>query len=352
MRRVLVTTTVNRPDNLMNWAEQLTSEDRIIVAGDLKTPHTEVTHVLHNVAAAYGVSTTYIHPHADENHEFQTHNVVGYNCIQRRNLAVLHALRFDDWDYIITVDDDNYPTTNWVTEVDAIFAGTHPLPRRTSMTSGWYNVGELCHPQVTHRGFPLRARMNRDADVPTTVTHDPTRVGVVASLWLGDPDIDAAERIVRDPHVYSVWGDCVLDADTWCPFNSQATAYRRELAPLLFMWPYVGRMDDIWSSLAARRVMDVTGWHAYYGRPEVRQNRNEHNLAQDLSLELIGYRHTDQLADILREIDFSQFTAESTIVDRARHMYSQLVRLFTVLPETTARSFSTWFTDLETVGVK
>jgi hypothetical protein len=59
MRRVLVTTTIHVPTNLRDWATQLSPGDRIIVAGDLKTPHTEVRELLEVLALTYGITTSY-----------------------------------------------------------------------------------------------------------------------------------------------------------------------------------------------------------------------------------------------------------------------------------------------------
>lgn len=351
MRHALITTTIHVPLNLMSWAEQLAPDDLIIVAGDRKTPHNEVRELLADVESAYRVRTRYLSP-GDDTQRYRTHSIVGYNSIQRRNLALLEVLTARaDWDYVITVDDDNFPEDGWVTGVDEIFdLEKCQDQKRLAHTSGWFDVGQLCSPPVTHRGFPIEHRRWTGFN-DRAVSDSVTQHGVFASLWLGDPDVDAAERLVRDPTVVDVEGSVTLDAGTWCPFNSQATAYRRELAPLMYMWPHVGRMDDIWSSLAARVVMDVLGWHVRYGHPLVRQDRNEHNVATDLEAELLGYRYTGRLAELLHGTS-ARLSPLMTPLDALRCVYADLANYGTFLPDRTLAGFSAWLDDLHRIGVE
>jgi hypothetical protein len=39
----------------------------------------------------------------------------------------------------------------------------------------------------------------------------------------------------------------VMANGTWCPFNSQNTAFHRDLIPAYVLSPLIGRMDDIWA---------------------------------------------------------------------------------------------------------
>ena len=130
-------------------------------------------------------------------------------------------------------------------------------------------------------------------------------------LWYGHPDIDALDRIHNDISVtprgswLSVAGD-----ESWCPIDSQATTYRFEVAPLLCVWPHVGRADDIWGGYLARRVLDLLGWSVGYGSPFVVQDRGmftddgarTHKMhMRELALEMFMYQHTEQLCAIMRQ---------------------------------------------------
>lgn len=306
MKTAVVTTTIYRPDNLQRWAESLAPGDVIVVAGDRKTPHAETTELLDQIEREHDVTTIYV---LEGEHDWQVSDIIGWNTIQRRNVAILEALTYSP-DTVITVDTDNYPVRprTHVAEVNELLHSEYVEPLLVSSTE-WFNVGHLLHPKVVHRGFPL-SRRHEHADTTWSARLMPRRIGVHTSLWFGDPDVDAIERIHSDPMITHSTTElrAALDDSTWCPFNSQATAWRRELLPLLNVWPFVGRMDDIWSSYVARRVMDHLDYHVAYGRPYVVQERHPHNLVRDLENELLGYRHTDGLTDELRSLDLGDTT--------------------------------------------
>jgi hypothetical protein len=73
------------------------------------------------------------------------------------------------------------------------------------------------------------------------------------------------------------------------PFNSQNTFIESGLVPSYFMFPGIGRMDDIWG---AYYLQAVTGVRPVFSSASVRQDRNEHDLIHDFSLEIGGYERT------------------------------------------------------------
>lgn len=350
MRRAIIMTSIYEPDNLVDWHSQLGPNDFIVVAGDLKSRHDYVRGLLAELPGDH----RYLHP--EDSYPWSTHRVVGFNSVQRRNLALLEALRREP-DYVITLDDDNYPTPGWVDAVDRLMVpdtddGTVDLTH-VSSAGGWWNAGELCSPVVRCRGLPVdQRRWSRDLEPLTFSDPAPARVGVFASLWLGDPDIDAVDRLVLDPTVRSV-ADYVatLEPGTWCSFNSQATAFRAELAPLLMMWPGCGRYDDIWASYAARAVMDTTDWRVAYGAPAVRQTRNDHDVVRDMEVELLGYRHTPHLTTVMRELG-ALLPRDVSVTERLRRLAASLVLAAPYLPADVLRAFPAWFEDLERLGIK
>jgi hypothetical protein len=133
------------------------------------------------------------------------------------------------------------------------------------------------------------------------------RIGVAAGLWLGDPDIDAATRIVNAPQVLqlsdTVRSGLAVAPGCFTPFNSQNTAFRADLAALMMVWVDVGRYDDIWAAYAAERVMMDTGDWVHFGPPLVWQERNAHDLIKDLKDELYGMEHTDRFVEDLLAMD-------------------------------------------------
>lgn len=349
MRRALITTTINVPYNLIDWGRQLSPGDTIVVAGDRKSPHSDIINLLDRITEDTGVLTDYT---ADRT-EWRVEDLTGWNTIRRRNIALLSALRGNP-DYIITVDDDNYPSTlRWVSEVDAIFAGLGTSCLEVSTESGWFNAGELCEPRVTHRGFPLNVRSvtGPDSDEWRTGGRGSAHrnVGVFASLWLGAADVDAIERLSLGDRVDAVADDAVLLPGTWCPFNSQATAFRRELAPAMLMWPEVGRYDDIWASYLVRAITDALGLVVRYGAPTVTQQRNEHDLVEDLRQELFGMQHTPELVHILRHASAAIVERRETTVFGALNICREFLESLPWLPPQVNDMMRLWRADIRTL---
>jgi hypothetical protein len=236
-------------------------------------------------------------------------NYLPFDCIQRRNVALLKAYE-DGADVVITVDDDNL-----VTNHDFIAhhskAGTWQYLPVYQTTSGWFNVcGELVEQQGTafyHRGHPVKQRWN-DNSVFTTVAEAKVRTVVNAGFWLDDPDIDALTRLHRQPVVTGMRPQpggrlqFALQPGTWSPFNSQNTALAREVIPAYCVLPFVGRYDDIWPSYLVNRIASHLGDAIAFGLPFVRQVRNPHDLWRDLDAERAGMQMTDQFCEVLQGI--------------------------------------------------
>lgn len=344
-RTVLITTTINVPHVLTQWAKGLQSDDWIIVAGDLKSPHEAIHALLAQIEQENeGLRTLYLHP--DIQTRWESSDIIGWNSIQRRNIALLEAIALKP-KYILTIDDDNAPTSP--DQIDHMIAemSTVTDKRFISTPTGWYNPGRICVTQdgsrVIHRGMPLHRR--EDGSVPFSAPA--CHIGVGAMLWSGDPDIDAIDRITANPQVSGVARvKNVLTPRTWAPFNSQSTMYLAELAPLMMVWSGVGRYDDIWGSYVARCVMDHLGYGVYYGHPVVTQDRNEHDLIRDLELEIYGMRHTPAFTDVLRDITFTD--ALDTVDKCLRHVHNLLISRAPFLNGRTRSTLYAWQVDVET----
>jgi reversibly glycosylated polypeptide len=339
--RALITTTINVPRNLDAWRKAgFDNNDVFIVTGDQKSPHREIRRFL----KALPGNNIYFEP--DEQTHWKCSEILGWNTIQRRNIALLEAIKRKP-DYILTVDDDNYPITrNHAQQLDGYFAGASEV-MIASTTDGWYNVGRMMEPPVVHRGYPL----SRRHAAPTAFNaYDAvaSNVGLVASLWLGAPDIDAVERLVVNPETtaYRSSLNVQLVAGTWCPFNSQSTAYLGALAPLMAVWPFVGRYDDIWASYLARKVMDDLGYAVVYGQPLVRQDRNPHDVLRDMELEMFGYRYTDAFTTVLRKLPNRN---DHNVLDTMRATCNDLAYTCSFIPPKVFEFLGLWFEDVRSV---
>lgn len=355
MKKIIIMPTINVPTVLTQWAWSMTPGlDEIIVAGggapgDDK-PHGQITSLLNGIEDEFNVATTYLRP--EEQRDWQCSESMGWFTTCRRNIALLEALRRSP-DLIVTLDDDNAPALpNQLGVIESLFTQSDTVDGVRSPT-GWYDPGELCVARdgwgaelipVSHRGFPISRRFEHYEIQITDASAHP--IGVFASLWTGAPDIDAYERLTLDPVVERVeTGAVKLMPETWAPFDSQATYYLAELAPLMMCWPGVGRYDDIWASYLARRVMDHMGYVAAYGHPTVHQDRNPHNYLDDLEVEMFGMRHNDTVIDILRNVELD---SSGTVIEWMTRCYEALED-WVLLPYVTRVAFKKWVTDLDTV---
>jgi len=80
------------------------------------------------------------------------------------------------------------------------------------------------------------------------------------------------------------------------PFNSQNTFLSRRVLKDYFMFPHVGRMDDIWASY----YVQAKGFRVVYNKASVYQKRNPHNLIKDMKAEFLGYEfNLDLINDLI-----------------------------------------------------
>ena len=312
MKIALVTTTINVPEVLRLYRAH-GPEVGIFVAGDEKTPY-----LLH---LKDEIDFYYYYPDGDD-HRWACSKLIGKNCIQRRNIAFLHALKWGA-DIIVSIDDDNIPLDclyfNEFKEVlTQRFNGLVAKER-----INWFDPGKLLLPHVTQRGIPHDSEPYTEIGFGTNL-----KVGVAQGLCLGDPDINAYERVSNMPNVTGVCeiarAGIVVDPYTKTAFNTQSTAFVRELVPALLLAPQFKRHDDIYAALICRRVMYFTGHHVHYGRPFVYQQRNDHDLIKDLENEVWGLSHIDEFAEWLDGIHFPK---ETSVLDMVQFIYSEIQSL-------------------------
>ena len=64
-----------------------------------------------------------------------------------------------------------------------------------------------------------------------------------------------------------------------------------------FLFPHIGRMDDIWASF----YVTSKKYRIVYNEPTVYQQRNAHNLLKDFKDEYIGYANSSSLVESLKK---------------------------------------------------
>src|ERR1051326_6431974 len=100
MKKIIVTTTIHAPTPAVEAFDAMAGW-QLVVAGDLKTPK---DYRLKN--------GTYLSPSDQEKIDHELSDLIGWNCIQRRNFAMLYARQLNA-DVVALVDDDNIPQPGW-----------------------------------------------------------------------------------------------------------------------------------------------------------------------------------------------------------------------------------------------
>lgn len=336
----LVTTTIRRPQFLegaLENADRYGHRDRlrIVVIGDRKTPP-DVGDYVSELGRRFAVEAIYLDMAAQRKflRRWPSFDLFLRNdSIQRRNVGYLQAA-CDGAEVIITVDDDNFVTEEDFIGGHAIVGSQAALPV-VSHPSGWWNVCErlTSEPprQFYPRGFP-KSFQDWKAESGHVETAE-VRVVANGGLWLGAPDVDATAHIEEPIHVTAmepVAGQrtCALAVGTWCPLNSQNTAFDVRALPAMYLPVMhdrirgyrISRMDDIWMSYFLRAIADLRGDAVTYGSPLVVQERNPHHLLADLSEELPGYVLTEHIAGYLRKFQTGAGTYADAYLDLIYHL--------------------------------
>lgn len=339
MKLCLITTTIYEPSVLALY-RQFGPDVPFIIAGDKKTPHESVRALCKRIGNA-----RYLDPDEQERLGYKSSAITGWNTVRRRNIALLEAIKLKP-DVIVTIDDDNLPLRpDYFEQFKSRFAV--PFSGLCVETDkNWFDVGRLIEPAAAHRGFPHPLRHADLGQRIKPVTDK--RIGVVAGLWLGDPDTDALTRIVNAPQVHqmseTLRAGLAVVPGCFSPFNSQNTAYTLALAPLMMMLPGTARYDDIWASYIAERVMLSRDEHVLYGEPFVWQERNAHNLINDMKDEILGLEHTTRFVNDMLALDIGR----DEPVAQLRRIYEGL-NSKDYIPQITKDAGAAWCDDVEKV---
>jgi hypothetical protein len=277
MRRVIVTTTINGPTKAIDKFQAMKDWD-LVVIGDKKTP------------SDYHLERgTYITPEEQEKYDPALSDAIGWNCIQRRSMGLLWAKDMGA-DIVAVVDDDNIPLEGWGEDL-TIGKEVEVNYFETSLPA-FDPVGATNHTNLWHRGFPLQLLSKRDY---SKVSRKRVTVDVQADFWNGDPDIDAICRMEHAP-------ECTFDAKRFPiasnkmgPFNSQNTFLSGKYLKDYFLFPHVGRMDDIWAAY----YLQAKGARVIWAKASVYQDRNVHDLVRDMKQEYCGYENNLKMVEEL-----------------------------------------------------
>jgi hypothetical protein len=324
-----VTTTINKPEfiegYLKNISEYDHSSDRIefLVVGDLKTP-LHVRKYCTDLSDKYEVGVRYLGVE-DQIEWLEARSLedlgsyLPYNSIQRRNIGYLQACERGA-DVIVSLDDDNLARDDDIAG-DFATVGEKQEVFEVSAPNNWYNCASMLEYEneeprdIYHRGFPYS---KRDEEQEYSFIKKEHRVMIRAGLWLDVPDIDVITHLERGPRATALRDEfddklVALGDDTYCPVNTQNTAFHTDLMPLIHTIPMgdtiegmeISRFDDIWLGFFAEKILHNMDGTVAYGTPISTHDRNTHNLKEELEHEAVGIRLNEMVVDILENIEIS-----------------------------------------------
>lgn len=305
MKTALITTTINFPTVLALY-RKLGPDVRFFVAIDEKTPE-EAANFL-----AYDLPNTQI---SYLKHEWKCSPLLGYNTDSRRNIALLEAVKWGA-EIIVSIDDDMIPMSpDFFQRIEDTLIS--PYSGLCFGAEGeWFNATSQTMPPTRQRGLPTNFYVNHPG---RGFVHN-VQIGAMQGIILGTPDTDASTTIVNRPFVHSVTdiarSGFVVDTSAKAVFNSQITAFRRELAPAFAQfYKWQGRNTDIFASLIMRRIMRDRDLYTFYGPPTGFHARSDRHPIGDLKTEMWGAENVER---------FTKYLDENNVLDKRESVLEQL----------------------------
>jgi hypothetical protein len=159
--------------------------------------------------------------------------------------------------------------------------------------------------------------------------------------------VDAIYRLTSNkPCLFERRAPVVLPRGTFSPFNSQNTAFRRELLALMYLPALVSfRVTDILRSYVAQPVLWAAGYRLGFLRPTVRQERNTHDLKADFASELPLYIDAERILELVQD----RIRPESSISDNLYNVYRHLADE-AIVEEAELDILSAWLDDVATLS--
>lgn len=332
-KTAVVTTTINMPVMLESYCKNaLLNKHKNIeffVIGDQKTP-AEAPKYCNKLTSEYSYPIHYLSL-KDQEKELKDYpkllRIFPYNNADRKLLGMIIAY-LQNFDVMITVDDDNYATDHDFFGCHGITGTEKELPLIES-SSGWFNA---CHylmeennMPVYHRGLPWSKRIYKKENF--NIRNAKKRVVVNAGFWLGDPDIDAVSRLFWPIRVTGMKPDLSptfgLFPGTWCTFNNQNTAMAREILPAYLTPPNSKRYSDLFPAYIICKIAGHLNHIVAYGHPFARHPRNPHNLWKDMEKEIVGAQAAETFIEILRSAELTEKNYHDCLGELNEHLEKQ-----------------------------
>lgn len=310
----IIITSIFPPTQAVNAFSELNGYLTIIV-GDNKSPrHYENQKVI------------YLSVQSQKEFGFTLYEKLPFNHYCRKNIGYVYAIK-NNAQIIIDTDDDNIPYPGWA------FPEFKGLYETIEKNKGFINIYHLfCDQKIWPRGFPLQL-LNTIKTYNQSSQFDlrECKIGVWQGLADEDPDVDAIYRLtLNEVCFFNKRAPVVLDEGTICPFNSQNTAFTKEMFPLLYLPSSVEfRYTDILRGLIAQPIMWLYGYKLGYTEATVIQKRNEHDYMKDFLSEVPMYLTSHSIVDFI----LGKINSQYNVAENLYLAYEALVSNKIVSPE-------------------
>lgn len=170
-----------------------------------------------------------------------------------RNLGFAYVAKFlPDVEYILTLDDDTKPIGDPIQ--DHLDILNKRVPTSWMSTASQYM-----------RGFPYKVR-------------EESEVVLSHGVWEGVADWDAPTQLVLGSHRPVEFPKVPIPKGIYFPMCIMNVMFKRKMLPWMYQAPPVpelniGRSDDIYCGILAKRFIDEQGWAAVTGFARVHHER-------------------------------------------------------------------------------
>ncbi len=327
MKYIVITSIFEPTEAVYEFAKL--SDYELIVVGDKKSPAKWICD-----------NATFLSVDDQERFDSNLSKILPFNHYCRKMIGYLYAIK-NGADIIIDTDDDNIPKSNWkFPEFEGSF---DCIPE----DKGFINIYQhYSKDNIWPRGLPLKNITTNYSNVFADISTNEIKVGVWQGLADEDPDVDAIYRLTSNKlcnFEYRV--PCVIKSGTLTPFNTQNTAIRKELFPLMYLPTYVTfRFTDILRGLIAQPIMWLYGYHLGFISATVIQKRNEHDFMVDFESELPMYKYTEKVV----ELTTNCISASDSIDSNIYNTYSALLRAG-IVQEKELLTLEAWLKDIQNI---
>ena len=179
-----------------------------------------------------------------------------------RNLGFAYVAKYlPEIEYIISLDDDVKPIGDTIAE--------HMMILNQRVPVSWMSTAS-----EYMRGFPYKVR----SEAEVVLSH---------GVWEGVADWDAPTQLVKGSHRPVQFPKVPIPKGIYFPMCIMNVMFKRKMLPYMYQAPpapemNIGRTDDIYCGILAKREIDKRGWAAVTGYARVHHER-ESNVYKNLN---------------------------------------------------------------------